>query len=142
MSEELPPMPGGLAIGSLLAGYRCEEEIGRGGMAVVYKATRHGPNGFEKTVVIKAMLPALTAQREFVAMFSSEARLMAALAHPNVVQVHDFGVVDGIPYLAMEYLPGRNLSQLRAAIAARGQKMPAWRKAPWEPAWRHYCCRC
>ncbi|MGZ3406380.1 MAG: protein kinase domain-containing protein, partial [Polyangia bacterium] len=44
--------------------------------------------------------------------------------HPNIVQVHDFGVVDGIPYLAMEYLSGRNLSQLRAAVAARGQKMP------------------
>ena len=57
-------------------------------------------------------------------MFSAEARLMAQLSHPNVVQVHDFGVVDGIPYLAMEYLPGRNLSQLRAAVAARGQRVP------------------
>ncbi|HEY1585785.1 MAG TPA: serine/threonine-protein kinase, partial [Polyangia bacterium] len=104
--------------------YLLTECVGQGGMAVVYKATRHGPSGFSKTVVVKAMLPALTAQREFVAMFSSEARLMAALAHPNIVQVHDFGVVDGIPYLAMEYLPGRNLSQLRAAVAARGQRMP------------------
>jgi hypothetical protein len=104
--------------------YLLTECVGQGGMAVVYKATRHGPSGFEKTVVIKAMLPALTSQREFVAMFSSEARLMAALTHPNIVQVHDFGVVDGIPYLAMEYLAGRNLSQLRAAVAARGQKMP------------------
>jgi serine/threonine-protein kinase len=104
--------------------YLLTECVGQGGMAVVYKATRHGPSGFSKTVVVKAMLPALTAQREFVAMFSSEARLMAALAHPNIVQVHDFGVVDGIPYLAMEYLPGRNLSQLRAAVIARGQRVP------------------
>ncbi|HEY1587356.1 MAG TPA: serine/threonine-protein kinase, partial [Polyangia bacterium] len=104
--------------------YLLTECVGQGGMAVVYKATRHGPNGFTKTVVVKAMLPALTGQREFVAMFSGEARLMAQLAHPNIVQVHDFGVVDGIPYLAMEYLPGRNLSQLRAAVAARGQRMP------------------
>ena len=104
--------------------YLLTECVGQGGMAVVYKATRHGPNGFTKTLVVKAMLPALTGQREFVAMFSGEARLMAQLAHPNIVQVHDFGVVDGIPYLAMEYLPGRNLSQLRAAIAARGQRMP------------------
>ncbi|HWE27360.1 MAG TPA: serine/threonine-protein kinase, partial [Polyangia bacterium] len=104
--------------------YLLTECVGQGGMAVVYKATRHGPSGFTKTVVVKAMLPALTSQREFVAMFSGEARLMAQLAHPNIVQVHDFGVVDGIPYLAMEYLPGRNLSQLRAAIAARGQRMP------------------
>jgi len=104
--------------------YLLTECVGQGGMAVVYKATRHGPNGFTKTVVVKAMLPALTGQREFVAMFSGEARLMAQLTHPNIVQVHDFGVVDGIPYLAMEYLPGRNLSQLRAAVAARGQRMP------------------
>ncbi len=104
--------------------YLLTECVGQGGMAVVYKATRHGPSGFTKIVVVKAMLPALTSQREFVAMFSSEARLMAALAHPNIVQVHDFGVVDGIPYLAMEYLPGRNLSQLRAAVAARGLRMP------------------
>src|SRR3954451_25376166 len=104
--------------------YLLTECVGQGGMAVVYKATRHGPSGFEKTVVIKAMLPALTSQREFVAMFSGEARMMAALAHPNIVQVHDFGVVDGIPYLAMEYLPGRNLSQLRAAMTARGQRLP------------------
>ncbi len=104
--------------------YLLTECVGQGGMAVVYKATRHGPSGFSKTVVVKAMLPALTSQREFVAMFSSEARLMAALAHPNIVQVHDFGVVDGIPYLAMEYLPGRNLSQLRAAVTARGQRVP------------------
>jgi len=104
--------------------YLLTECVGQGGMAVVYKATRHGPSGFTKTLVVKAMLPSLTSQREFVAMFSSEARLMAQLSHPNIVQVHDFGVVDGIPYLAMEYLPGRNLSQLRAAVSARGQRVP------------------
>jgi len=104
--------------------YLLTECVGQGGMAVVYKATRHGPSGFTKTVVVKAMLPSLSSQREFVAMFSGEARLMAQLTHPNIVQVHDFGVVDGIPYLAMEYLPGRNLSQLRAAVTARGLRMP------------------
>jgi Protein kinase domain len=104
--------------------YLLTECIGQGGMAVVYKAVRQGPSGFTKVVVVKAMLPALSAQREFVAMFSGEARLMAQLSHPNIVQVHDFGVVDGIPYLVMEHLSGRNLSQLRSAIAARGQRMP------------------
>ncbi len=104
--------------------YLLTECVGQGGMAVVYKATRQGPSGFEKTVVVKAMLPTLTAQKEFVAMFSAEARLMAQLTHPNIVQVHDFGVVDGIPYLAMEYLPGRNLSQLRAAVDASCLRVP------------------
>ena len=104
--------------------YLLTECVGQGGMAVVYKATRQGPSGFEKTVVVKAMLPTLTAQKEFVSMFSAEARLMAQLTHPNIVQVHDFGVVDGIPYLAMEYLPGRNLSQLRAAVDASCLRVP------------------
>jgi serine/threonine-protein kinase len=104
--------------------YLLTERVGQGGMAVVYKATRKGPSGFAKTVVVKAMLPALSSQREFVAMFSAEARLMAAMAHPNVVQVQDFGVVDSVPYLVMEYLAGRNLAQLRGALAEAKMKLP------------------
>jgi serine/threonine-protein kinase len=104
--------------------YLLTERVGQGGMAVVYKATRIGPSGFAKTVVVKAMLPTLTGQREFVAMFSAEARLMAALSHQNIVQVQDFGVVDGVPYLVMEYLAGRNLAQLRAALAERRIRLP------------------
>jgi serine/threonine protein kinase len=104
--------------------YLLTEQVGQGGMAVVYKAMRRGPGGFAKTVVVKAMLPTLSAQREFVAMFSAEARLMAALTHPNIVQVQDFGVVDNIPYLVMEYLPGRNVSQLRAQLAATRARLP------------------
>jgi serine/threonine-protein kinase len=96
--------------------YRLNELLGQGGMAVVYKAKRQGPAGFEKTVVVKLMLPGLIARGELVDLFRAEAKLSAQLAHPNIVQVHDFGVVDGVPFLVMEFLDGRNLTQLRAAL--------------------------
>jgi serine/threonine-protein kinase len=105
--------------------YRLTQCIGQGGMAVVYKAKRQGPAGFEKTVVVKAMLPGLVQRKELVDLFRAEAKLSAQLSHPNIVQVHDFGVADGVPFLVMEYLNGRNLTQLRGALAAAtGGKLP------------------
>jgi serine/threonine-protein kinase len=90
-------------------------------MAVVYKAKRQGPAGFEKTVVVKLMLPGLITRTELVDLFRAEAKLSAQLTHPNIVQVHDFGVVDGVPFLVMEYLDGRNLTQLRTALGDNGK---------------------
>jgi len=103
--------------------YTLTQLLGQGGMAVVYKAKRQGPAGFEKTVVVKLMLPGLITRTELVDLFRAEAKLSAQLAHPNVVQVHDFGVVDGVPFLVMEYLNGRNLTQLRTALGDDG-KLP------------------
>jgi serine/threonine-protein kinase len=104
--------------------YTLTECIGQGGMAVVYKATRQGPGDFEKTVVVKAMLPGLAQKRDLVELFRAEARLMAQLDHPNIVQVHDAGMAGSVPYLVMEYLNGRNLTQLRTALHASGERVP------------------
>ncbi len=104
--------------------YLLTDCIGQGGMAVVYRAKREGWSGFEKTVVVKAMLPALAAHREHVDRFIAEAKIQAQLAHPGIVQVHDFGVFAGTPYLVMEHLNGVNLSQLLNALAQSGQRMP------------------
>jgi eukaryotic-like serine/threonine-protein kinase len=114
----------GMTMPVQLGPYLLMERIGHGGMAMAFKAMRHGPNGFKKLVVVKAMLPELSSQAQFVAMFSAEARLMARLEHPNIVQVHDYGIVGDVPYFAMEYLPGRNLAQLSRAVAERGQRVP------------------
>src|SRR6478672_12091997 len=92
--------------------YLLTECIGQGGMAVVYRAKREGWSGFEKTVVVKAMLPALAQNKQFVDLFISEAKMTAQLSHPGIVQVHDFGVFQGTPYIVMEHLNGINLSQL------------------------------
>ncbi len=93
-------------------------------MAVVYRAKREGWSGFEKTVVVKAMLPALAAHREHVDRFIAEAKIQAQLSHPGIVQVHDFGVFQGTPYLVMEHLNGVNLSQMLNALAQAKKRMP------------------
>src|SRR6185369_14284545 len=102
--------------------YEGVERIGFGGMAMVFKARLTGPNGFEKVVVVKAILPSLAPKKEFLDMFANEARLTAQLQHPHIVQVQDFGIEDGAPYLVMEYLPGRNLAQLFKTL--NGRAMP------------------
>jgi serine/threonine protein kinase len=104
--------------------YLLTDCIGQGGMAVVYRAKREGWSGFEKTVVVKAMLPSLAAHREHVDRFIAEAKIQAQLSHPGIVQVNDFGVFKGTPYLVMEHLNGVNLSQMLNALAQSGKRMP------------------
>src|SRR4051812_15645584 len=104
--------------------YLLTDCIGQGGMAVVYRAKREGWSGFEKTVVVKAMLPALAAHREHVDRFIAEAKIQAQLSHPGIVQVHDFGVFHGTPYLVMEHLNGVNLSQMLNALVGTRQSIP------------------
>ena len=104
--------------------YLLTDCIGQGGMAVVYRAKREGWSGFEKTVVVKAMLPTLAAHREHVDRFIAEAKIQAQLSHPGIAQVHDFGVFSGTPYLVMEHLNGVNLSQLLNALAQQRRRMP------------------
>jgi len=64
-------------------------------MAEVWKAKAHGARDFERVVVLKRILPHLCSDPRFVAMFIAEARLSARLNHPNIVQVFDFGELDG-----------------------------------------------
>jgi serine/threonine protein kinase len=75
-------------------------------MAEIFKAKTHGAHGFEKTLVIKKILPELAQDPSFLRMFIDEARVMVQLEHPKVVQVLDFGEVEGEYYIAMEYVPG------------------------------------
>jgi serine/threonine protein kinase len=104
--------------------YELVEQLGQGGMAVVYRARQRGAAGFSRDVVLKAMLPALVKSQPLVEMFETEARLTAQLRHPNIVQVDDFGVAGGIPYLIMEFLDGKNLSQLRNAMNKLKRRVP------------------
>jgi serine/threonine protein kinase len=105
-----------------LGPYELGECIGKGGMAVVYKAKVVGPFGFEKQVVIKQLQPALMARPEFFELFTQEARITAQLGHPGIVQVHDFGIVEGIPFLVMEFLDGVNLAQVMRQLD--GKQLP------------------
>lgn len=81
-------------------------------MAEIYLARQPGPEGFDRKVVIKRILPSLSEDPSFVEMFLDEARLASQLAHPHIAHIYEFGKVDGGYYLAMEYVPGVTLSQL------------------------------
>src|SRR6478735_2645618 len=103
-----------------LGRYILDRKIAAGGMAEVFLARQSGPGGFEKTCVIKRMLPALSDDDAFIRMFLDEAKLVANLNHPHIAQLFDFGEVDGTYYLAMEYVPGATLRAVVKARTARG----------------------
>ena len=88
--------------------YEVETEIGRGGMAVVYCA--HDPR-FNRSVAIKVLPRDLLANPEFRTRFEREAHTIAALEHPAIVPVYDYGEEDGQPYLVMRYMPGKSLEE-------------------------------
>jgi eukaryotic-like serine/threonine-protein kinase len=92
--------------------YQLIRKLATGGMAEVYLAKTAGAHGFEKTVVLKRILPHLAEDENFVNMFLGEAKLAAQLNHPNVVTVFDFGEDQGSYYLVMEYIDGPNLRAL------------------------------
>jgi serine/threonine protein kinase len=92
------------------------DRIGMGGMAEVYRAVMPGAEGFRRTFVVKRILGQLSQSESFVEMFVREARICGMLNHPNIVQVYDFGNVDGSYFLAMEYVRGRDLQAVLRRI--------------------------
>ncbi len=96
--------------------YEIITRLATGGMAEVFLGRRTGPHGFEKYVAVKRILPELASDRDFLGMFIDEARIGAKLHHPNVVQVFDFGEVDGAPYIVLELVQGSTAGQLLRAV--------------------------
>jgi CheY-like chemotaxis protein len=105
-------------IGQVIAGYRIESLIGRGGMGVVYRAEHLN---LRRRAAIKIIAPEYTEAKGFRERFEREARIAAALQHPNVVTVYDAGDVDGLLYLAMQYIEG---SDLAAILSEQGRLRP------------------
>jgi tRNA A-37 threonylcarbamoyl transferase component Bud32/CheY-like chemotaxis protein len=94
-------------IGAVIAGYRIEERIGRGGMGVVYRAEHLN---LRRRAAVKIIAPDLADSTGFRDRFTREARIAAALEHPNIVTVYDAGEVDGLLYLAMQFIEGSDLA--------------------------------
>jgi hypothetical protein len=118
--SELPTVPGGLAAGSQIAGYTIEEQIGRGGMAVVYRASDRRLN---RPVALKILAPELATDSAYRQRFLREMRSAAAVDHPNIVPVFDAGEADGALYIAMRYVDG---SDVRTLLEAE-HRLPAAR---------------
>ncbi len=96
-------------IGKVLAErYEIIEEIGSGGMAVVYKAKCQLLNRY---VAVKVLRPDLQNDEEFVRRFNVEAQAAASLTHPNIVSIYDVGNEDGLHYIVMEYIEGKTLKE-------------------------------
>lgn len=99
--------------------YTLERKLAQGGMAEIFLAKSRGAHGFEKSLVIKRILPEHARDPKFVDWFIAEARLMMRIEHPKVVQVYDFGEVDGHYFLAMEYVKGIDCLELLRTCARR-----------------------
>src|SRR6185436_4572249 len=104
--------------------YQLLEKIAVGGMAEVFKAKRSGVEGFEKIVAVKRILPHLSDNKEFVDMFINEAKMVAGLTHPNIVQIFDLGKIEKSYYIAMEYVHGRDLRSILRRARERGIRVP------------------
>ncbi len=83
--------------------------IGKGGMGAVYKARQPG---LDRLVALKILPPQVASGPAFAERFNREARALAKLSHPNIVAVHEFGQVGGLPFFIMEFVDGLNLRQL------------------------------
>src|SRR6195256_7022787 len=96
-------------IGKSLRNYKILEKIGVGGQGTVYKAT-DGKLG--RTVVVKVLPPELTAREANLKRFEREARLASALDHPNICTIFDLNEIEGVHFIAMQYIEGRNVREL------------------------------
>ncbi len=104
--------------------YELVRRLAIGGMGEVFIARQVSDiSGFERHVILKSPLPDLAQEPGFVEQFLDEARVAATLNHPNVVSVFEVGLSSGTYYLAMEFIPGVNLSQLRRQSDAAGKPL-------------------
>jgi serine/threonine protein kinase len=92
--------------GRYVSHYELVGELGRGGMGVVYEAR---DTLLDRRVALKVLLPDIVGNPQFEARFLNEARAIARLEHPSIVQVHDMGRQDGCMYMVMEYVEGKSL---------------------------------
>ncbi|WP_327282058.1 MULTISPECIES: serine/threonine-protein kinase [unclassified Streptomyces] len=96
-------------LGKQIAGYLVESEIGRGGMAVVYRAR---DLRLDRLVALKLLAPELARNDTFRQRFAHESKVAAAIDHPHIVPVFEAGETDGLLYIAMRYVPGQDLRAL------------------------------
>lgn len=119
-----PPERGSAPLPERIGQYRVLSRISSGGMGELLSARKDSEHGFEKNVAIKLIHSQFESSERSREAFFREARLAAKLSHPNVCQVFDFGVDEGLYYIVMEYLEGIDLAHLFAFHRARRDRLP------------------
>src|SRR5262245_32206977 len=107
-----------------LGSYEIVRKLARGGMAELFLARTVGPQGFEKLVVLKKILPSYAENPRFVRLFLDEAKLAATLEHPHIAHVYDMGDVDGVYFFAMEYVHGQDVRAILRRAARTNVVLP------------------
>src|SRR6266511_2233241 len=106
--------------GKTLGRVHIESMLARGGMAEVYLGTH---TTLQREVAVKLLRNSYVDDPRLLERFELEARAVAKLRHPNIVQVFDFDTIEDQPYLVMEYIPGPPLSKYLAALHTRGDSL-------------------
>ena len=122
MSEQdqpRPDLPAELPAGAEVAGYRIEEQIGHGGMAVIYRAR---DARLERDVALKILAPRYAQDDAFQRRFIRESRAAAAVDHPHIIPIFAAGEFGGVLFIAMRYVPG---GDVRTLMAEEGQLAPS-----------------
>jgi Protein kinase domain len=118
VSEDFPQAAGGFAVGSRIGGYLLEEQVGHGGMAVVFRAL---DERLGRRVALKILAPALAADLAFRQRFIRESRAAASVDDPHIIPVFEAGEADGVLFIAMRYVRGGDVQSLivrEGALAA------------------------
>ncbi len=125
MAGTIPPLPdtAGFTAGLRISGYRLEQQIGRGGMAAVFRA--HDER-LDRQVALKILAPALAQDGAFRQRFIAESRAAAAVEDPHIIPVYEAGEADGVLFIAMRLVRG---GDLRTIMSQRGPLAPA--RAEW-----------
>ena len=108
----------------MLGRYQLLFMLGQGGMGEVHLARLTGAAGFEKLCIVKTVLPNLMGDQSFIDRFHHEARVLVQLTHSNIAQVYDMGDVDNTLYMAIEYVPGVDLSRVETRVERARAVMP------------------
>ena len=108
-------------VGTSIGQYQILEKLGRGGMATVYKGYQPA---LERYVAVKVLDPMVSSEELFLARFQREARAVALLRHPHIVQIYDFGHVNDMYYMVMEYVDGQSLRERLKTAITESRLMP------------------
>lgn len=104
--------------------YYLLDKIAQGGMAEIYKGLAYDLHGIKKTVVIKKILPQISADPEFINMLINEAKIAVMLSHGNIAQIYDLGKVGDDYFMVMEFVDGKSLSQIHKRCLKMGKTIP------------------